>query len=44
MAGKIMLRFSKLSARWITNYGMTISASDVTPSKQLLIEKEKKMK
>lgn len=33
MAGKIMLRFSKLSARWITNYGMTISAIDVTPSK-----------
>ena len=32
MAAKIMLRFSKLSSRWITNYGMTISAADVSPS------------
>jgi DNA-directed RNA polymerase III subunit RPC1 len=44
MAAKIMLRFSKLSARWITNYGMTIGAYDVAPSASLIIEKEEKMK
>ena len=33
IAAKVMQRFSKLSARWITDYGMTISAADVTPSK-----------
>lgn len=30
-----MSRFAKLSARWITNYGMTIGISDVTPSPSL---------
>ena len=30
-----MSRIAKLSARWITNYGMTIGISDVTPSKSL---------
>jgi len=39
----IMSRFAKLSARWLTNFGMTIGISDVSPSKKLnfLIEKEK---
>ena len=38
-----MQRFSKLSSRWISNYGMTISAADVTPSLQLQKEKNSKM-
>jgi hypothetical protein len=32
-----MHRISKLSARWLSNYGMTISISDVTPSPELKI-------
>jgi hypothetical protein len=35
-AADIMLRFSKFSARWIGNWGMTISAYDVTPSDDLI--------
>ena len=31
-----MNRFAKLSARWISNYGMTIGINDVTPSQSLL--------
>jgi len=38
-----MQRFSKLSSRWITEYGMTISAADVTPSESLTLEKNNKM-
>ena len=38
-----MQRFSKLSSRWISNYGMTIGAYDVAPSEQLTREKEEKM-
>lgn len=34
-AARVMQRFSKLSSRWISNYGMTISAADVTPSLEL---------
>lgn len=30
-----MHRISKLSARWISNFGMTIGISDVTPSLDL---------
>ena len=38
---KCMLRLSKFSSRWISNYGMSIGISDVTPMKELLVEKEK---
>ena len=38
-----MQRFSKLSSRWITEYGMTISAADVTPSESLTFEKNNNM-
>ena len=31
IAAEVMLRFSKLSSRWISNYGMTIGIGDVTP-------------
>ncbi|KAL4512347.1 hypothetical protein ABPG72_005349 [Tetrahymena utriculariae] len=42
MAASVMSRFAKLSARWITNYGMTIGISDVTPSPSLNTINEKK--
>jgi hypothetical protein len=32
-----MHRISKLSARWISNFGMTIGISDVTPSSDLRV-------
>lgn len=35
VACEVMHRFSKLSSRWITNFGMTIGISDVTPSIEL---------
>lgn len=41
LATKIMSRFAKLSARWLTNFGMTIGISDVTPSRNLYQENEK---
>lgn len=31
-----MNKFAKLSARWITNYGMTFGLSDVTPDPKLI--------
>jgi DNA-directed RNA polymerase III subunit RPC1 len=34
-ACEVMHRFSKLSSRWLTNFGMTIGISDVTPSAEL---------
>ncbi len=34
-ACEVMHRFAKLSSRWITNFGMTIGISDVTPSHDL---------
>lgn len=34
-ACEVMHRISKLSSRWISNYGMTIGIGDVTPSKEL---------
>lgn len=30
-----MSRFAKLSSRWLTNYGMTLSLKDVTPDESL---------
>ena len=30
-----MHRISKLSSRWLSNYGMTIGIGDVTPQKDL---------
>jgi DNA-directed RNA polymerase III subunit RPC1 len=39
IAAKCMLRVSKFSSRWISNYGMSIGISDVTPFKELLVEK-----
>lgn len=38
-----MSRFAKLTSRWISNHGLTISANDVAPDKDLIAEKEKKM-
>jgi DNA-directed RNA polymerase III subunit RPC1 len=32
-----MHRISKLSSRWLSNYGMTIGISDVTPSEDLKV-------
>ena len=37
-----MLRFAKFSARWLTNWGMTLGIGDVTPE-QSLVEFKKKM-
>jgi DNA-directed RNA polymerase III subunit RPC1 len=34
-----MLRVSKFSSRWISNYGMSIGIGDVTPQKELLVDK-----
>jgi len=31
-----MNKFAKLSARWLTNYGMTFGLSDVTPDPSLI--------
>lgn len=36
VAAQVMLRFSKLSSRWITDYGMTIGIGDVTPNPELI--------
>ncbi|EGR30247.1 hypothetical protein IMG5_137010, partial [Ichthyophthirius multifiliis] len=41
IAAAVMTRFAKLSARWLSNYGMTIGISDVTPSPQLNEQNEK---
>lgn len=35
VACEIMHRIAKLSSRWLSNYGMTIGISDVTPSLHL---------
>lgn len=37
IACEVMHRIAKLSSRWISNYGMTIGISDVTPSEELSI-------
>ena len=39
-AAKCMNKFAKLSARWITNYGMTIGVTDVAPSADLIASNE----
>lgn len=39
VAAKCMLRVAKLSARWLSNYGMSIGIGDVTPFNTLLKEK-----
>ena len=38
-AARCMLRVSKFSARWLSNYGMSIGISDVTPFEELNNEK-----
>lgn len=35
IACEIMHRIAKLSSRWLSNYGMTIGISDVTPALHL---------
>ena len=35
IACEVMHRISKLSSRWLSNYGMTIGIGDVTPSEDL---------
>jgi DNA-directed RNA polymerase III subunit RPC1 len=44
IATRCMLRVSKFSSRWISNYGMSIGISDVTPFPNLLIQKERMLK
>jgi len=44
IATRCMLRVSKFSSRWISNYGMSIGIGDVTPFPNLLIEKDKMLK
>jgi DNA-directed RNA polymerase III subunit RPC1 len=41
IAAKVMLRVSKFSSRWISNYGMSIGIGDVTPFHELIVEKHK---
>ena len=36
VAALIMQRFSKLSSRWISHYGMTLGIGDVTPDENLI--------
>jgi len=43
LAAECMSRFAKLSSRWIGSYGMTISASDVSPSSELINSNEEMM-
>ena len=40
IATKCMLRVSKFSSRWISNYGMSIGIGDVTPQDQLIAKKK----
>jgi DNA-directed RNA polymerase III subunit RPC1 len=35
-----MLRVAKFSSRWLSNYGMSIGISDVSPFQELLTEKQ----
>jgi DNA-directed RNA polymerase III subunit RPC1 len=42
IAAKCMQRVSKFSARWLSNYGMSIGIGDVTPA-PLLIQKKKEL-
>lgn len=43
VACEIMHRISKLSGRWLSNYGMTIGISDVTPSLDLRVINRKEI-
>ena len=36
LAASCMLRFAKLSARWLSEYGISLGLTDVTPSQKLL--------
>lgn len=40
IAARCMLRVSKFSSRWISNYGMSIGIGDVTPFSKLINEKQ----
>jgi len=42
-AAKCMNKFAKLSARWITNYGMSFGVSDVAPSPHLIKSNDEKI-
>jgi len=44
IATRCMLRVSKFSSRWISNYGMSIGIGDVTPFANLLVEKDRMLK
>lgn len=43
-ACEIMQRISKLSGRWLSDFGMTIGISDVTPSQDLKKVNEEEIK
>jgi len=43
-AANCMNKFAKLSARWLTHYGMTFGVTDVTPSPDLIASNEELMK
>ena len=38
-----MSRFAKLTSRWISNHGLTISTNDVAPDQSLIQDKENRM-
>ena len=40
ISARCMLRVSKFSSRWLSNYGMSIGISDVMPFEELNIEKK----
>ncbi|XP_953288.1 DNA-directed RNA polymerase III largest subunit (RPC homologue), putative [Theileria annulata] len=40
ISSECMLRVSKLSSRWLSEFGMTIGLDDVTPSKELIDKKK----
>ncbi|BAM41903.1 DNA-directed RNA polymerase III largest subunit RPC1 [Theileria orientalis strain Shintoku] len=40
VSSECMLRVSKLSSRWLSEYGMTIGLDDVTPSEELINKKK----
>lgn len=40
ISAECMLRLSKFTSRWITNFGMSIGISDVTPSQTILDQKK----
>lgn len=40
VAANVMLRMTKMSTRWLTNYGFSIGIEDVTPMSHLSAMKE----